>query len=316
MPRFFNLNKGHSCQHCRRHPYAQLGRLVAHVKKHHPDKWAVDLLAMDEDASSVGDVSTRESTPAPLTEEGLKLVEYAANYQRLLIGLTRPLTSLETRLKTTNQVDEEDYDSEQEDGENDLGETDPTQPQPSQATATATATPPAGTHVVEFPSEITVIGCDMSNQSFDRETIWRPFKSGYEFKLARWFMDNMVSKRAIDLFFNDGLARVPPPSMDGSEGECFTSAYTLCNILDDLDPDLAPSSWKPWAVDHQGAGLIEFRYRSVEKMIRHIFKQQSHAPYMVYKPVREYTGPDEEYRLYSELHTAEWWWKMQVRPSE
>lgn len=322
MPRFLipTKPKGHRCTHCRRHPYAQLGRLVAHVQKRHPTEWLKDLKAMEEegDESSVGDPSTRESTPsatpsANQADQAIQ-VQHAANYQRLLIGLMRPLTSLETRLRTTNQIDENDYDSDDDSGPtNDDFVMQTSEPESSSQQEPPSAPPPAATqHLEEYPTEVKEIGIDMSNQSFDLATLWRPFRNGYEFKLARWFMDAMVSKKWIDLFFNDGLAREPPPNMDGSEGECFTSSYTLCNLLDDLDPDLAPSSWKPWAIDHHGVGLIEFRYRSVEKMIRHIFKQQSHTPYMVYKPVREYTAADKEYRLFSELHTAEWWWKMQV----
>ncbi|RPA70824.1 hypothetical protein BJ508DRAFT_316173 [Ascobolus immersus RN42] len=104
--------------------------------------------------------------------------------------------------------------------------------------------------------------------------------SGYEFKLAKWMLDSNLPKVAINRFFNSGLARVPPLNADNTEGTCFTSAYTLGPLLDQLDPELNIKAWDRAAVDHYGTGLIEFRHRPVDRMIRHIFKQPAHAPYM------------------------------------
>lgn len=223
-------------------------------------------------------------------------------YERIMVQLVRPLTSLETRVTTTNQVEDDDYDSPDEDGSNVEMPVDP---------ILMNDKAPA-LHLVEFPVDVKVVGVDNTTRYPAFNGLWRPFRSGYEFKLARWMMDANLSKQSIDRFFNEDLARTPPINHDGTEGTCFTSAYTLSNLLDDLDSELHISSWKKWAVDHTGIGLIEFRYREVETMIRHIFKQPSHEPYMVYKPVQEFSGPTKEYRLLSDLYTADWWWKMQV----
>ena len=59
-------------------------------------------------------------------------------------------------------------------------------------------------------------------------------------------------------------------------------------------------------------GFIEFRYQEIETMIRHIFRQPSHESYMVYKPIQEFSDSTKEYRLLSDLCTADWWWGMQV----
>ena len=223
-------------------------------------------------------------------------------YERIMVELQRPLTSLETRVTTTNQVEDDDYDS--------LDEDDGDMPVPPMESELHDMGP--AQHLVEFPVDVEVVGIDNSARYPAFEALWQPFRSGYEFKLARWMMDANLSKQSIDRFFNEDLARTPPPNHDGTEGNCFTSAYTLSNQLDKLDSDLAISSWKKWAVDHTGFGLIEFRYREVETMIRHIFKQPSHEPYMVYKPIQEFSDLTKEYRLLSDLCIADWWWGMQV----
>jgi hypothetical protein len=223
-------------------------------------------------------------------------------YQRM-VELLRPLTSLETRVKTSNFVEDEDYDSPPDDNEGfDI---------PQELAESSSS---AAQHQTEFPGDITITGFDEHNRKefLDLEKLWMPFRGGFEFKLARWMMESNLSKDAIDKFFNMGLARTPPPNQDGSSGICFTSAYTLGNLLDSLDPELNIKSWKTWAVDHVGTGLIEFKFRSVEAMIRHIFKQPVHEPYMVYKPIKEYDGFEKEYQLFSDLYTADWWWNTQV----
>lgn len=169
-----------------------------------------------------------------------------------------------------------------------------------------------GTFVESYPEEVKVLRVDNSERDtyLDGEKTWLPFSSGYEFKLARWMLEAGIAKTHIQNFFNWGLARTPPPNDDGSAGSCFASPYSLDKKLDILDPDLGMKSWTTKAVRHEGTGLIEFKYRSVEKMIRHIFKQPHHADYMIYKPVREYDTAEKQYRLIGDIHTAEWWWKM------
>jgi hypothetical protein len=259
-----------------------------HMKARHPEEYQADIDRLVDPNVHF----TPPPAPVGTVPDG---------YDRIMVELLRPLTSLETRLMTSNNVEEEDYDSPDEaDGTGmDLDELDPSM---------------AAQHLVEFPGEIIVIGVDEGNRKdcLDLTTLWRPCRSGYEFKLARWMMDANLSKQSIDRFFNEGLARIPPPNADGSEGTCYTSAYTFCNLLDNLDSALNIHSWKPMAVDHVGTGLIEFRYRSVEAMIRHIFKQPSHAPYMIYKPIQEFDGVEKKYKLLSDLHTGAWWWRAQV----
>lgn len=291
----------YQCPYCTQRPYIQRGRLNRHMKMKHPREFKEDMDRLVDPNIHVNPL------PAP--------VGTVPDGYDQLVQLSHPLTSFETRLKTTNRVEEEDYDSPEE-----LEGVDSGLAMDIDTAVDLDTTMdldmdwlPTAQHQINYPDDVLILGIDETYRTRIIQDIWKPFRSGYEFRLARWFVDANVPKRHIDSFFNDGLARTPPPvTPGGADGESFTSAYTLAKLLDDLDPDLSINSWKIMAVDHVGTGLIEFRYRSVEAMIRNIFKQPSHEPYMVYMPVKDYDGPDRGYRLLSGIHTGDWWWRMQV----
>ena len=238
--------------------------------------------------------------------------ELCSRLQRVL-HLLRPLTSLETRIQTTLETQDADYDSDPLEVPADIiapvVETRRHTNADEREKEAETIDDGLKEH---YPDTPTIIGEGQTEDSIRDDSPWFPFRSGYEFKLAKWMMDSNLSKVQIDTFFNKGLARVPPANPDGSAGICFTSAHTLGQLLDKVDDGLGKASWGGACVDHPGAGLIEFRYRSLEEMIRHIFKQASHSDYMTYMPYKDFhrkTG----YRIYSEMASAQWWWHMQVR---
>ena len=280
------------CKYCIRKPFVKEGRWLKHMRTVHKDQWEADEEGLDYPLTEFPPPSPPKTT---LSFE---------DYDRIL-HLVRPLTSLETRIATTNDIEGPDMDS---DGDED--NTTQHQQAPSDSNTDQVNQPQPRHYTVPYPHEPTIVGTDPSVLE-PPDDVWRPFRNGYEFKLARWMLDAGLTKESINEFFNMGLARKPPPNSDGSEGECFTSAYTLGNFLDDVDPDLSIRSWKRAAVQHQGAGWIEFRHRSLEAMVRHIFKQPAHQAYMVYMPVQEFDAKTG-YRQYSEVHTAEWWWEIQV----
>lgn len=290
----------HTCKFCVGKSFTQEGRFLSHLKKKH----RLEFDNMETNLADPNNRITPGSPPVGTVPDGFRTV----------LALMRPLTSLETRITTTYQEENDDFDSDASAAEDDGQGSHQDQDQPRLDDHLDTPDEPFNNSPVtrreEYPGELTIVGTDMSERQITLDTLWYPFRNGYEFQLARWMMDSNLSKASIDKFFNLGLAREPPKNFDDTEGVCYTSAYTLSNILDIIDPDLSITSWKLMAVDHVGTGLIEFRYRSLETMIRHIFKQPSHADYMVYKPVKEFDS--NGYRLVSEMHTGNWWWRMQV----
>lgn len=267
-----------------------------HLQDRHPEEYAARNKQID-------DPSTRLPTPPAAEELPVDPFVVEREMLKLYPNLDRP----GTRIRTTLRIEEFEYDSDGHEDDTNSGENanlDPT-----------TGKKPLRYPTERYPRDPIEIGYDGSNRegTLLPERRWHPFRNGFEFKLGRYILDNNLHQKAINDLFNLDLARDPPPDAYGGEGVCFTSAYTYEKMLDDMDPELSMKAWIRGAVNHPGAGLIEFRYRLLEDMIRHLFKQPSHEKYIVYTPVKEF---DQEtgYRVYSDLHTAQWWWHMQVEP--
>jgi len=130
---------------------------------------------------------------------------------------------------------------------------------------------------------------------------WTPFSSENDFNLAPWFVRSKVAKSQIDAYFAEGLG--------GMESRSFRSPYTLRQYLDIQDPFRQYFVWADASID-DGRHATTFYYRNIIDCVRYLIRQVAYSSDMVYAPIREYESSGE--RLYSEMHTADWWWDMQV----
>jgi len=62
-----------------------------------------------------------------------------------------------------------------------------------------------------------------------------------------------------------------------------------------------------------GGEALEFYYRDIMKCIQAIYSDPQFADVLVFAPERHYTSQERTCRIYNELHTGDWWWKVQVR---
>ena len=62
-----------------------------------------------------------------------------------------------------------------------------------------------------------------------------------------------------------------------------------------------------------GGECLEFYYRDIIQCIRALFGNPEFANDLVFAPERHYTDSNQKCRVYSEMHTGEWWWSVQVR---
>jgi len=130
---------------------------------------------------------------------------------------------------------------------------------------------------------------------------WSPFSSEDDFNLASWFVRSKVAKSKIDTYFAEGLG--------GTDSRSFRSAYTLRQHLDILDPFREYLVWAEASID-DGRYATTFYYRNSIDCVRYLIRQVAYSSDMVYAPIPEYDSSGE--RLYSEMHTADWWWDMKV----
>lgn len=131
---------------------------------------------------------------------------------------------------------------------------------------------------------------------------WRPFHALDDFKLAKWFITSNVPRSRIDEYFVSGLSASPKP--------CFQSAYKLDQFISALDPYQDLLVWNEGTYNHDGRSSVFF-YRDIVRCVEYLLTQPAYREDIVYGPIREYDESGQ--RLYSEMHTADWWWETQVR---
>jgi len=130
---------------------------------------------------------------------------------------------------------------------------------------------------------------------------WSPFSSENDFNLPSWFVWSKIAKLQSDGYFADGLGN--------TDSRAFRSAYNLRQDLDILDPFREYLVWAEASIDN-GRPATTFYYQNIIDCVRYLIRQVAYSSDMVYAPLREYDSSGE--RLYSEMHTADWWWDMQV----
>jgi hypothetical protein len=130
---------------------------------------------------------------------------------------------------------------------------------------------------------------------------WAPFNSAEGFKLASWFIDGKVSKTRINDYFSSGLGN--------AESVGYSSMHTLENHLRFLDPYSQYLQWFKGQVE-DGQRTLPFFYRDVLGCVRYLLRQIAYRDDLVYAPRREYDPSGQ--RIYAEMHTADWWWDLQV----
>jgi len=128
-----------------------------------------------------------------------------------------------------------------------------------------------------------------------------PFQSAYEYKLAKFFHESKTSFTNIDRFFKASL-------LPDAHGVHFQSGYTWRNKMRAM---IDQPSWIKGTVDFHLQRGCTFYYRDLEDTIQYLLRQQAYAEHLVFAPKHEF---DEEYnRVYTDMHTGDWWWRTQVR---
>jgi hypothetical protein len=130
---------------------------------------------------------------------------------------------------------------------------------------------------------------------------WYPFKDSFDFNSARTLTLKNLTNSAIDALFSQGL--LPTPKLS------FGSARALHLKLNQLAIDMGEPSWSIGREALADKTIATFKYRNPIDLIEYLLSQRVYKDDLVYSPVREFR---DDARLYSELHTADWWWNTQL----
>ena len=255
-----------------RRQYIRAGAYEKHLESCHPDLYK-NLFNLKTDL-----LRSRSSSESVNSNEEPAVLENAADHA---LGFN-----------------ESDYESDQPDSEPEHdsdGEDNPvTSSRSSDTAAQVQAYDNAGRSLRDVPS----------NLRYERGLLaepWRPFLTLDDFKLANWFVTSKVPTSRIDEYFAIGLSKFASP--------CFRSAYTLDQYIAALDPYQHFLEWKEGTYTH-GGHASTFFYRDMVQCVEYLLSQPAYRDDVVYAPVREQNETGE--RLYSEMHTADWWWETQV----
>jgi hypothetical protein len=60
---------------------------------------------------------------------------------------------------------------------------------------------------------------------------------------------------------------------------------------------------------------LEFYSRDAIECIRCLYGDPRFAQHLAFAPERHYTSYERTTRIYNEIYTGDWWWKVQVRPT-
>ena len=85
--------------------------------------------------------------------------------------------------------------------------------------------------------------------------------------------------------------------------------HTLQNHLRRVDPYGQYLQWFEGKVEFDQRTL-PFFYRNILDCVRYLLRQIAYRDDLVYAPRREYDFDGQ--RVFSEMHTADWWWDVQV----
>ena len=85
--------------------------------------------------------------------------------------------------------------------------------------------------------------------------------------------------------------------------------HTLQNHLRRVDPCGQYLQWFEGKVEFDQRTL-PFFYRNILDCVRYLLRQIAYKDDLVYAPRREYDFDGQ--RVFSEMHTADWWWDVQV----
>ena len=303
----------YECQYCQKTFVLEIWHekhmMNVHPLQHHGSRLAHAIEESEEELSSAD-------------EDYLSDQEVMAESRTLLEDDERALEEMPTmqaEFTTTRHLEDSDFESGDEDEERAEEQRARAYTIPASPDTPTSSSGTTENEFEHFPIQPTIVGPTPNERKVFHasSSTWAPFANGHEFKVANWIVSNGLTDKAVNEYFNHALARIPSKTPEADRGGCFTSAYLLHKILDNLDPEMSPMhTWREGISVYSTDGRADYKFRSAEAMIRNIFRQPVYAEAMIYTPIKEYVGCSQKrFRVFGGPHTANWWWREQVTAS-
>ncbi|KAH9013253.1 hypothetical protein EDB84DRAFT_1444325 [Lactarius hengduanensis] len=141
-----------------------------------------------------------------------------------------------------------------------------------------------------------------SSEEVFGSSVWAPFRSQCDWEIARWAkMRGPTSSAVADIL-------AIPEVVDKLD-----LSYRTPNELNKIIDTELPGRPRFKCEDVTIAGnTLQFYFRDVLQCIRTIYGDPEFARDLVFAPERHYTDHERTCRVYSEMHTGDWWWAVQT----
>ena len=174
--------------------------------------------------------------------------------------------------------------------------------------------PPAGNLILLNMIEYHTDGPQPVDDNVNREggyrrsrypNLYAPFLDEDEFEFAFRLVKHGISKMAIDDIMALRTIKSNLPKQH------FKSAYTVGNEIWDIEPGGIGEQWVLSKLDYDAKNPgTPYYWRDPMRIVEDLLHNPAYRDDLIYTPCK-LTGQFGE-RIYSELHTGVWWWKLQV----
>ena len=148
---------------------------------------------------------------------------------------------------------------------------------------------------------------------------WAPFQSQCDWEFARWAkLRGPTSSAVTDLLAIPGVRVLIA---------CLYVANTLWKVVEKLGLSYRNANELNAIVDKKlpgrpaftcwdfniGSETLHFHHRDILACIRALYGDPEFARDLIFVPERHYADRERTCQVYSDMHTGEWWWAVQVR---
>jgi hypothetical protein len=150
---------------------------------------------------------------------------------------------------------------------------------------------------------------------------WAPFSSKLDWEVAQWAKTHRLTSTSVaELLAIPGVRVGPSPDIIHLTQErkvveaLGLSFHTVKELNARIDDEIPEQPRPPFLCEEVTFGdeRLDFHYRDVMQSIRAVYGDPEFAQELVFAPEKHYTDQDRECRIYNEMHTGDWWWKVQV----